>query len=219
MSLLSIQSVIVSRSGSAPLSYPDFALEAGQHALLMGPSGCGKSTLLAVIAGMLPPGGGKILFSGQDLYALPSADRDRLRGARMGFVFQNLHLIPSLSLRRNILIAASMAETPEDTQRLDSILSGLGLSALQDKLPAKLSQGEKQRAAIARAIINKPALIIADEPTSALDEDNAMKVVDLLQSCARETGAALLIATHDHRLRSKIPHVIDLSGDRKAMAA
>jgi putative ABC transport system ATP-binding protein len=219
MTLLSIQSLIVSRRGCAPLHYPDISINAGQHALLMGPSGCGKSTLLSVMAGMLPPGAGSILFSGQDIYALSLQERDRLRGAKMGFVFQNLHLIPSLSVRQNVAIAAGMANVSEDAERLDGILSTLGLAELQNRPPRALSQGEKQRAAIARAIINEPVLIIADEPTSALDDANALKVVDLLQSCARETGAALLIATHDSRLRSAIPHVIDLSDDRKAMAA
>lgn len=168
---------------------------------------------------MLPPNAGKIVFAGQDIHALSPVERDRLRGAKMGFVFQNLHLIPSLSVRQNILIAMAGRQQKKNTRGLDEILSTLGLSELQDKLPGKLSQGEKQRAAIARAVINKPAIIIADEPTSALDDGNAMNVIDLLQTCARETGAALLIATHDNRLRAKIPCVITLSDDRKAMAA
>lgn len=218
MPLLSIQSLNVSRPGGPSLAYPDIHLDLKSHLLLTGPSGCGKSTLLSVIAGLLPPTQGTVTFDGQDFYALDPRARDRLRGQKIGFVFQNLHLVPSLTLEQNIALAASMAEMSLDRDRLKSIISRLGLSGLEQKKPHQLSQGEKQRAAIARAVLNKPSLIVADEPTSSLDDENTQAIITLLKQSADESGAALLIATHDHRLMNHIPDVLDLGHIKKEAA-
>lgn len=219
MPLLVTQKLSLSRPTAPRLSYPDFHIERGGQLLLTGPSGCGKTTLLSILAGLLPPGAGTVTFDGEDIYKAGQRARDKMRGQKIGFVFQNLHLVPSLTLEQNIALAASMAGAPLDKKRMEDVLSFLGLASLRTRKPHLLSHGERQRAAIARAILNKPALIIADEPTSALDDDNAHAIATLLKRCAAESGAALLIATHDHRLMAHVPTVLSLEQNIKAMAA
>lgn len=209
MPILQTRSISLTRD-AVPLSFPDMDVEKGARLLLLGPSGSGKTTLLSILAGFLSPTAGQVFFEGQDLYALPSAGRDALRGQRFGFIFQTFHLLPALTLRQNISLAASMADVPLDKTRLDQLLATLGLQDKTHRKPSALSQGELQRAAVARAVLNRPAMIIADEPTSALDDVNALVVADLLVEQAKETGAALLVATHDHRIASRFDAILDL---------
>jgi putative ABC transport system ATP-binding protein len=217
--LLRLQNIKVTRAGAPPLRFADLALEEGRKLLLLGPSGSGKTTLLSVIAGLLPPDkDGSVLFAGQDLYRLAPRLRDRLRGREFGFVFQALHLLPSLTLRQNIALAAALSGAKTDNERVDSLLSALGLADKAHRRPDALSQGEQQRAAIARAVLNRPRLIIADEPTSALDDANAAAVMALLERQSAETGAALLIATHDSRIAGHFDRVLDLGGYMKEAA-
>ncbi|WP_445678542.1 ABC transporter ATP-binding protein [Radicibacter daui] len=190
------------RPGGPTLSFPDLVIRSGERILLTGASGAGKTTLLSMLTGLLAPQEGAVLLDGQDFYTLGSGARDRLRGRRFGFVFQTLHLLPSLTLRQNIALAANMAGLPVDEARLDGLLATLGLAGKAARRPDALSQGEQQRAAIARAVLNRPAIIVADEPTSALDDANAGAVMQLLLDQAEETGAALLVATHDSRILS-----------------
>lgn len=219
MTLLNIQNVVVERPKGPRLVFPDFAVAKGEHVLLLGPSGCGKTTLLSVLAGLLTPQQGKVLWKDADFYALNSAARDKLRGREFGFVFQTLHLIPSLSLFQNIALAGDMAGMEAKEERIKALLSRLGLSDKAHRKPDALSQGEQQRGAMARAVLNSPLLIIADEPTSALDDANAAIVIDLMLEQAKETGAALLVATHDARITSRFQKIIRLDNQTMKVAA
>jgi putative ABC transport system ATP-binding protein len=218
MTLLETKNITVSRPGSPALHFADVTVRTGEKVLLLGPSGSGKTTLLSVLAGLLQPGEGSVLFDNQDFYALPSRTRDHLRGKNFGFVFQTLHLIPSLDLRQNILLAADMADVPADEARLNHLLSSLGLSDKAHRKPEALSQGEQQRGAIARAVLNRPKIILADEPTSALDDVNAEAVMELLNRQAHEAHAALVVATHDSRIVHHFQHVIKLDKLMKEVA-
>ena len=186
--------------------------------MILGPSGSGKTTLLSVLAGLLAPSEGHVLFEGQNFYTLPSRVRDHVRGKNFGFVFQTLHLLPSLTLRQNIALAADMADLQRDENRLEHLIKALGLQDKAHRKPEALSQGEQQRAAIARAVLNRPKIILADEPTSALDDANAEAVMTLLNKQAADTGAALLIATHDHRIVHHFKNVIRLENQMKEAA-
>lgn len=208
--LLESKNIIVQRKGSPKLAFADFTLARGEAKLLLGPSGCGKTTLLSVLAGLLKPSEGNVFFEGADFYAIPFGMRDHLRGRQFGFVFQTLHLLPSLTLSRNIALAADMVGVRCDPARLEDLLQALGLKDKADRKPDALSQGEQQRAAIARAVLLRPKIIIADEPTSALDDENAQIVMDLLMTQAKETGAALLMATHDHRIKNRFEKIVTL---------
>jgi putative ABC transport system ATP-binding protein len=218
MTFIESQGIIVRRPGSQVLQFADLSIHREDSVLLLGPSGSGKTTLLSVLAGLLQPTAGQVLVENQDLYALHARRRDHLRGQHFGFVFQTLHLLPSLTLRQNIALAADMLGLKVEAGRLDDLLDTLGLADKAHRKPDALSQGEQQRAAIARAVLNRPSIIIADEPTSALDDVNARKVMELLEHQARETGAALLIATHDMRIIDRFKNVIQLNTRMKVVA-
>ena len=215
--LLQSSAIGIERPNAPPLRFGDFAMGKGERVLLLGPSGCGKTTLLSLLAGLLEPTSGTVELDGQDLYAMAVRHRDRLRGQRFGFVFQTLHLLPSLTLRQNIALAGDLTGRA-DQGRLDTLLATLGLADKAHRKPDALSQGEQQRAAIARAVLNRPAIIVADEPTSALDDANARIVIDLLEAQARETGAALLIATHDNRITGRFENIVNLQANMKDAA-
>jgi len=218
MTLLTSTNITLQRSPRLTLRFADITVNPAENTLLLGPSGCGKTTLLSILAGLLKPTTGNVHFNGEDFYALSPAKRDKLRGSSFGFVFQTLHLLPSLTLRQNVALAADMAGLEADSRRIDGLLGGLGLAEKAQRKPHALSQGEQQRAAIARAVLNRPKLILADEPTSALDDANAMIVVDLLKKQAAENGAALLIATHDNRIIPHFDNVIRLESRLKEAA-
>lgn len=219
MNLLTSQNIIMDRGAGNRFAYPDLSLQQKDMALLTGPSGVGKTTLLSILSGLLTPTGGSVTFEGQDLYSLPPQVRDRVRGQKMGFVFQTLHLLPSLTLRQNVSLAAPMAGCALDHERVDMLLDQLGLKHRAHAYPKELSHGEQQRAAIARAVLNKPSIIFADEPTSALDRENALNVIELLQIQAELSNAALLVVSHDERIKPAFIKVLTLSDARKAQAA
>lgn len=216
MTLLQAKDIVVRRGDKVILDCPHLVIEEQDHLLLLGASGSGKTTLLSVLAGLLKPDAGQVLIDGVDLYTLSHRERDRLRGQVFGFVFQTLHLIPYLSVRQNVALASVMAGLPVDGVRVDQLLSRLGLADKAHRKPASLSQGEAQRAAIARAVLNRPKLLVADEPSSALDDTNTKIVIDLLMEQARDTGAALLIATHDNRLVSQFAKTMILGAEKVA---
>jgi putative ABC transport system ATP-binding protein len=190
---------------SVPIKLPDVQLASGEQCLVLGPSGCGKTTMLHLAAGLLRPSDGSIFVGDKDLAAMGSTELDRFRGRHIGIVFQRLHLIPSLTVLQNLTSAQYCAGLEVDEDRAHAVLTKLGIENKAQALPAELSQGQAQRASIARAIVNRPQLILADEPTSSLDDGNAMLVLELLIQQAAECNAALLIATHDARTK----HVID----------
>lgn len=213
---LELSSVSLARGGRQILSDFSLALDAGAQALLLGPSGCGKTSLLNIAAGLLTPDSGEVRLAGERMPIRP-ADRDAVRRRHVGIIFQTLRLISALSLRDNLALAARLAGQPADG--IDRLLGELNLARRADARPRALSQGEAQRAAIARALIARPALLLADEPTSALDDANAARVAGLLTALAAEQGTALLVATHDSRLKAHIPHAITLAAPADRVAA
>lgn len=216
--LLEFRNISVAHGNAPVLQFPDVRMDTGEKLAILGPSGCGKTTLLSVVAGLLKPATGGVLFAGQGMYSLPPRARDALRGRNFGFVFQSLHLLPSLTLRQNVALAADMAGLEADEARLDALLAKLGLAELAHRKPEALSQGEQQRAAIARAVLNRPKVILADEPTSALDDVNAESVLHLLVAQAAEAGAALIVATHDSRVLNHFKNVLRLAARTKEAA-
>jgi putative ABC transport system ATP-binding protein len=193
------------------LDLPAWQVGRGAHSLVIGPSGCGKSTLLHLLAGLIRPSRGRIAIDGQDLTALGGAALDAFRGKRIGIVLQSMHLIGALNVRDNLRLARSLARQPPAPERIAALLEELGLARLARTRPRQLSQGERQRLAIARAVVNQPSLILADEPTSALDDANCAAVLDLLRRQAEASGATLVVATHDHRLAAHFAHRLELA--------
>ncbi len=192
------------------ISFPDFKVARGEQFILLGQSGSGKTTLLHLLGGLIRAQQGNIKVEEIDITQLSEIMLDQFRGKQVGFIFQKNHLIASLSVRNNLLMAPFLAGKKQDRDRVDQVLEELGLLEKRDSQIHQLSQGQAQRVAIARAIINKPALILADEPTSALDDTNCEKVIQLLTKVASENNAALIVATHDQRLKDKIAKKIIL---------
>jgi lipoprotein-releasing system ATP-binding protein len=194
-------------TGRGPLTVlSDVSLElsANAPAVIMGPSGSGKSTLLNILGGLEPPTRGRVLVEGRDPFALSANDLARFRNERVGFVFQHHHLLPQCSALENVLIPTLPRPFSEATvQRARKLLERVGLGERLDHLPAELSGGESQRVAVARALINAPALLLADEPTGNLDHRAASAVVDLLLEVQREEGAGLLLVTHSRELAER----------------
>jgi putative ABC transport system ATP-binding protein len=190
--------------GQRVLEIADWMVPAGGQWLVLGPSGSGKSTLLHILAGILRPTAGRVEVAGQDLAALGGAALDRFRGRHIGIVLQRLHLVASLTVQQNVLLAQYLAGLPQDAARVSEVLAGLGIADKLGARPAELSQGQAQRVAIARAVVNRPQLLLADEPTANLDDAHALEAIDLLAGQAQACGATLLIATHDQRVKARI---------------
>ncbi|MBB5019398.1 putative ABC transport system ATP-binding protein [Chitinivorax tropicus] len=208
--MLSIQQLEFTYPGGRPIRFPDWQLSQGDIALLLGPSGSGKSTLVAMLAGLLTPRAGTIGIAGQVLQQLSGHALDHFRGRHIGFVPQQLHLLPLLSVRENLRLAQTLAGQKRDDVRIDHVLKSLGIEALANRRPGALSQGQKQRAAIARATVNTPKLLLADEPTANLDDQAAEAALDVLLDAARACAATLVIATHDSRVKHRIANQLTL---------
>ena len=189
-------------------------VDQGAHWLVMGPSGSGKSTLLNLLSGTLRSQAGKVIVAGQDFTGLSGARLDRFRGQHIGLVLQRLHLVESLSVEANLLLAQYCAGLPQDKQRVRSVLAELGLGDRVSDFPRQLSHGQAQRVAVARAVLNRPKLILADEPTSNLDDRNCEQALNLLVEQANRCEATLLIATHDARLRERFGNRYALAGEQ-----
>lgn len=205
--VLTFEAVRFARGPHPILDSFHLAVDRGEHLLLLGPSGSGKTTLLHLAAGLLTPSAGTIRVNGA-AWPADQAGRDRLRGRNVGIVFQTLRLVSALSLEGNLRLAARLAGQPAGG--IAPLLEELGLAHRATARPRTLSQGEAQRAAIARALVARPTLLLADEPTSALDDANARRVADLLLASAAREGSTLVVATHDARLRPHFRHVIEL---------
>lgn len=202
---------LVADYGEAPVArLPWLSLESGQAALLLGPSGVGKTSLLLAIAGLARIFAGDVEVDDQNLARLDRRRIQRFRAAHIGFVFQDLHLVTGLSVLDNVLLAPFASGRAQDRDRARSLLERLGLGEAAKRPAETLSRGQAQRVAIARALLQTPRLILADEPTASLDDGACERVADLLLEGARESGAALLIATHDQRLRARIGQVVEI---------
>jgi putative ABC transport system ATP-binding protein len=190
--------------GQIALAIDQWEAAQGEHWLVIGPSGSGKTTLLHLLAGVLRAQEGSISVAGQDLGQLSQTALDRFRGQHVGIVLQRLHLVASLTVAGNLLLAQYCAGLEQDRRRVDAVLEDLGIADKADAYPRELSHGQAQRVAVARAVLNRPQLLLADEPTSNLDDANCAQALDLLVKQAQQCGASLLIATHDARLKARI---------------
>jgi putative ABC transport system ATP-binding protein len=185
------------------LSDVSVRLSPGEIVLLMGPSGSGKSTLLAILSGLLLPTQGQVLAMGQDLWAMSEDQRRAFRLRNFGFIFQNYNLFPALTAEQQLEIVLHWGfdtSAREARRRAKAMLSLVGLGHRASRLPAHLSSGEKQRVAVARALVKTPAFCFADEPTSALDWEHGKQVVEMLRDAAHNRNSAVLVVTHDLRL-------------------
>jgi len=206
MSALELRGVWKSRGRQpravAALRGVSLAAAPGELVLIEGPSGVGKTTLLAVAAGLLRPDAGEVLLAGRSLMAMGPAAKRTHRARAVGFVFQRSNLLEALTARENVLLMAALARMPrpEAERETGRLLELLGVAHAADRRPGTLSGGEEQRVAVARALVHRPAVVLADEPTGNLDSAAGQAVAESLQALARARGAAVLVATHDPRL-------------------
>lgn len=192
----------------------ELTLRAGEFLVILGPSGSGKSTLLHILGLMDSPSSGEVLIEGKPASALAEKERARLRGERLGFVFQFPSLLPEFTVLENMLLPARISGgpmLPSSRSRAMELLLGLGLSALGDRFPSEISGGERQRVALARALINKPLLLLADEPTGNLDKRNGEMVFKDLKILAETHGVAVVMVTHNEAARDYAGRVLIMS--------
>ncbi len=190
-------------SGGRPLTilHPlDLSVPDGQSLSIVGPSGSGKSTLLGLMAGLDAPSTGRIVIDGTDITTLGEDALAKLRGAKIGFVFQFFHLIASLTAYENVLVPMELAGVRQPGARAKALLDEVGLADRGHHYPSQLSGGEQQRVALARALANEPRLLLADEPTGNLDSNNGQHVIELLFDVNRKRGTTLVLVTHDREL-------------------
>lgn len=192
-------------------NFPDFVCQQGEVLLITGNSGTGKTTLLHLLGGLLKPTMGQLTVSGQPLTQLKPSALDSFRGKHIGLVLQQSYFVASLSVLENLTLGSWLAVGTKQTSKALTLLERLGLLEHAKKLPSTLSIGQQQRVSIARALMSEPKVILADEPTSSLDDVNAQTVAQLLKELAAEYRAALLIVTHDHRLKEVFHQHINLS--------
>ncbi len=185
-----------------PVQNVSFCVEQGEFVTLVGSSGSGKTTLLGLIAGFEKPDTGSIVLQGREIVALDEDQLALMRRKSVGFVFQDFHLIPTLSALENVAFPLYPVKIPEKerNERAQSLLDQMGLSGRADHLPAKLSGGERQRVTIARALVNKPSILFCDEPTGNLDSTTGKEILDLLVSLNVEQGVTLFMVTHDREI-------------------
>ena len=190
------------------LKETNFKIEEGQFIAIIGPSGSGKSTFLTLAGGLQTPSKGQIIINGKDYTNLSEKERSKLRFNDIGFVLQASNLVPFLTAKQQLeLVDRINKEKRQKLQDQKSLFKELGIDHLENKLPKDLSGGERQRLAIARALYNNPAIILADEPTASLDSDRAFEVVDLLSKECREKNKSIIMVTHDNRMIEKCDHV------------
>ncbi len=192
------------------MRFPDLDCSSAEQWLLLGNSGSGKTTLLHLLAGLRSPQAGDIQIGDTLLNKLRGKALDHFRGQHIGLVFQQPHFLRALSIEENLALARHTAGLSTNATIIHDILKRLSIAHKRHAYPHELSVGERQRAAVARALINNPTILLADEPTSALDDENATKVIMLLRAQALQTGATLLIVTHDNRLKSEFDQQISL---------
>ncbi len=189
------------------------SLDSGQFVAVQGPSGCGKTTLLLVAGGLLHPDGGTVNLAGENPYTMSSEARARFRAKQIGFVFQQFHLVPYLSVRDNVLAPTLALGSADAPARAEELLERFGLTDRQHHTPGELSSGERQRTALARALLNQPKLILADEPTGNLDAENAALVLETLEEFT-STGGGVLLVTHDSSAAARANRIVNLQNGR-----
>jgi putative ABC transport system ATP-binding protein len=196
------------------LHLTDLAIASGQVAAVVGASGSGKSTLLGLIAGLDAPTTGSIVIDGTDITTLSEDALAKLRGSRIGFVFQSFHLLPSLTAFENVLVPIEIAGGADPARRARALLAEVGLSERGHHYPSQLSGGEQQRVAIARALANDPPILLADEPTGNLDSSTGRQVIDLLLQVHRTRATTLVLVTHDPEIAAIADLIVTLRDGR-----
>ena len=207
--MIKTESLKFSYDGRKYFDFPDINLDTGENLLIIGNSGIGKTTLLHLLAGILKPESGSINISGTDISKFSDTELDKFRGDNIGIVFQKPHFISSLTINENLKLAQylSRSKTSGDAKK---VLESLNIKDKYQQKPNQLSEGEKQRASIALALINSPSLILADEPTSSLDDFNCDNVIKLLKTQAKDHKAQLIVITHDARLKKHFKNNLNL---------
>ena len=188
----------------------DLAIPSGQFIAITGHSGSGKTTLLSLIAGLDTPTSGTIHIDGQDITKLNEDELALLRGKRFGFIFQNFHLIPTLTAVENVVLSAELNNTPGATKKSEDLLGMVGLGDRMQHYPAQLSGGEQQRLSLARAFINEPDIILADEPTGNLDLKNSERIIKLIRELHRVKQATIVLVTHETQVANQSQRILTL---------
>jgi ABC-type lipoprotein export system ATPase subunit len=203
-----VKSYVEPDGGKLPiLDIPRFDVAGGEQLALVGKSGCGKTTLLHTIAGITRADAGEIVIDGIDIAKLSEAGVDKVRADRIGYVFQTFNLLPGFTALENVLLGMTFARGRKDPQRARHLLDRVGLTHRATHKPAALSVGEQQRVAVARALANKPSLLLADEPTANIDPRNQQKIVDLICQTCREENVSLIIVTHSLEVAGQFERV------------
>ena len=208
--MITLNSVVHNYNSNKMISFDNWKINTAEQWLLLGASGSGKTTLLHILTGILKPTNGEVVIDSTSIYKLGAKDLDQFRGRNIGIVFQRPHLIKSLTISENLTMAQSFANLKVDNNRISEVLESLDIVDKKNSYPNELSQGQLQRVSIARAVINKPALLIADEPTSSLDDYNATAVLNLLLSQSSLNEATLIVATHDNRVKQAFTNRYEL---------
>jgi putative ABC transport system ATP-binding protein len=213
--LIDVSRTVTSGAGQLTILHPtSFTIARGRAVAITGPSGSGKSTMLGLIAGLDAPTSGVIRLDGTAITSLGEEELARLRGEKVGIVFQFFHLLPSLTAYENILVPMEIAGLADAHARARTLLADVGLSDRGHHFPSQLSGGEQQRVAIARALANDPPIVLADEPTGNLDTATGRQVIDLLVAVNRQRGRTLVLVTHDAELAALADEVISLRDGR-----
>lgn len=208
--MLECQNLQFSYTEHKKFEFPSFSCKQGETLLILGNSGTGKTTLLHLLALILKPTGGSIAINNQDFTHLSAKQATVLRARHIGIIYQKAHFVDSLNVEENLLLANYLANQSQSKQRATTLAKELGFEDLLRKKTTELSGGEQQRVSIARALMNNPEVVLADEPTSNLDDENCEKVANLLENQSKNVGAALVIVTHDQRLKNRFPNQIVL---------
>ena len=199
--MLAAKSIKYSYNSNNTFEFPDFCLESTEELLIIGDSGVGKTTFLNILGGLLSPQSGSITLNGTNYSDLSNKDLDKFRGKNIGIIFQSPYFVNNLNLMDNLLFSLFLSQNQQDKNVVIELLNQVGLNDKIYSKPNDLSQGEKQRASIALALVKKPNLILADEPTSSLDDNNCDLVVSLLKEQSQLNKCKLIIITHDARLK------------------
>ena len=208
--MISTKNITFSYNKDQTFIMPDLFCQAGNTILVTGNSGKGKTTYLYILAGLLKPNSGEIVIDNKEITHLKGSKADKFRGKNIGVVFQKSHFIASLSVLENLEMASWLATGKKHKVRAKELLQKLDISEQAHKLPSQLSVGQQQRVSIARALMNEPKVLLADEPTSSLDDKNADNVIELLETLSKEYKTALIIVTHDSRIKQKFTNQITM---------